>query len=309
MRLLVTGSEGFIGRHLVRSSRSQGLGVEEIDRALAGRTHNEADSSFRSSELLNIPHTDLPDVDVVVHLAGRPGVRSSWGEYDSYLRDNAVTTERLLDAYSRRQTPPRFILASSSSVYGSSPGQRLESATSARLRPASPYGASKVAAEAVASAYAQRGFEVTVLRFFTVYGPGQRDDMAIRRMIAAATSGGRFQVLGTGQQARHFTFVADTVDAILAAVSHRPSDALEIFDVASSDCWTVLECVDIVEEAVGREVQLDFLPRAVGDPHYTAPSTSHTRDRLGWSSRVGLVEGIRRQADSVVPRLPTNGNA
>ena len=213
----------------------------------------------RSSELLEIPCADFPDVDAVVHLAGRPGVRTSWGEYDSYLRDNAVTTERLLKAYSAKRNRPRIILASSSSVYGPTSSVRSDFPASAQLRPASPYGASKVAAEAIAAVYAQRDFAITVLRFFTVYGPGQRHDMAIGRMIAAAETGCTFEILGTGQQIRHFTYVGDTVDAVLAAIRHSPSDGLEIFDVASPHRSSVLDCVEVVQEVVGREVpSLDF---------------------------------------------------
>lgn len=230
MRVLVTGGAGFIGARTVMDLLAQGHAATVVDNfddyypAAQKRINIEA---FVEHSALRFLRADLLEIDVdgmldacdaVLHLAGQPGVRKSWVSFDDYLRANVTTTHRLLDAASGQSAPPRIVLASSSSVYGASTS--YPTSVDAPPSPTSPYGVTKLAAESLALVYAHSfGLPVVVLRYFTVYGPGQRPDMAFFRLLVAAMEGTEFELLGDGTQVRDFTFADDVAAANIAALT------------------------------------------------------------------------------------------
>jgi UDP-glucose 4-epimerase len=228
----------------------------------------------------------------VFHLAAQAGVRSSWGrEFQQYSDHNVLATQRLLEA-SVAAGVPRLVYASSSSVYGDSPALPLRE--DAPCGPLSPYGVTKLAAEHLGRLY-ERGYGLPVvsLRYFTVYGPRQRPDMAFHRFLTACREGRPVSVYGDGEQTRDFTFVDDAVSATRrAGESGRPGC---VYNVGGGDRISVNEVLQRIGEVTGRAVEVKREPAQKGDMRDTFADTSAARRDLGFRSTVGLVEGLRRE--------------
>jgi UDP-glucuronate 4-epimerase len=311
--VLVTGGAGFIGAEVTRQLSAAGRPVIVADRLDGDRQRRHARELERVGA--TVVEIDLATADLdrllagvagVVHLAGRPGVQASWGDgFDRYLADNVSVTARLLDAIVERSDPMRrVVLASSSSVYGAVPhgfaDERVPPA------PVSPYGVSKAAVELLGGTYAARGVPVVSLRYFTVYGRGQRPDMAISRMIAAARTGVPFFVRGDGTQARDFTHVGDVARATIAALDRDLAPGT-VLNVGSGRPVELLDVAERVGALLGRAVPLAPAPDAAGDPHRTAADHSAATALLGWRPEVSLDAGLADQiahsrADEVAPR-------
>jgi UDP-glucuronate 4-epimerase len=302
--ILVTGAAGFIGSHLVDRLLADGREVVGVD-AFTGsysrrrKEHNLAsavlEDGFRlvEGDLLELDLDELlRDVEGIVHLAGEPGVRRSWGEnFSKYLERNVLSTQRLLEVV-WRNTTPRFIYASSSSVYGADPGYPVGEDHGRRL--ASPYGFSKLAAEDLIGLYIrERGVPATVLRYFTVYGPRQRPEMALSRFISAAFRGRPVEVFGDGEQKRDMTYVSDAVDPTVAALDAPP----DTYNVGGGTRATVNEMIDAVRRVTGFPVEARYGPTAEGDVHSTWADSRRAARVLGYRSRVGLEDGIAAQAE------------
>jgi UDP-glucuronate 4-epimerase len=237
----------------------------------------------------------IDGIDVVFHQAGQPGVRGSWrGGFEPYVRQNVLVTERLLGAVADARVD-RFVFASSSSVYGDAPG--YPTSEEDVPAPQSPYGVTKLAAEHLCGVYARNWAVPAVsLRYFTVYGPRQRPDMAMHRMIEAGLNGDPFPLFGDGDQIRDFTYVDDAVEAnVLAAAAEVPPGS--VINVAGSESVSLLEVIHIVEELIGRPIQLDRRPGQPGDVRRTGGSGRRAAALLGWSPKIRLHEGLRRQVD------------
>lgn len=302
-RVLVTGVAGFIGSHVADRLLADGREVVGID-AFTGNYSRErkrrnlvgavAHDGFRlvEGDVLDVDLDEiLRGVDGVIHLAGEPGVRRSWGEgFGKYLERNVLATQRLLEA-AGRDTTPKFVYISSSSVYGGASdgpvGEEHE------RRPASPYGMSKLAAEELVALYArERDVPATVLRYFTVYGPRQRPEMAVARFLTAAERGRPVEVFGDGDQARDMTYVGDAVEATVAALN-APGG---VYNVGGGSRTTVNGLIETVGRVTGSLVEATYGPVAPGDVYSTwADSTRAARD-LGYKPRVSLEEGIVAQA-------------
>ena len=314
-RMLVTGAAGFIGSHLVDRLLELDHEVVGVDcftgnysreRKLANLAHARATGGFRLVE------GDLVDFDLrelvsgvagVVHLGGEAGVRESWGpSFGRYLERNVRATERLLEAVWREGVRP-FVHASSSSVYGPDGGGPVNE--DSLKRPASPYGVSKLAAEEIVGLYArERCVPATVLRYFTVYGPRQRPEMALARFISAATEGRSVEVFGDGEQAREMTYVSDVVDATVAALK-KPSRAwFRAYNVGGGTRTTVNGMLDAVGLATGKRVEAVYGPAAEGDVRSTWADPGRAATELGYRPRVGLEEGIAAQVDWALRRAP-----
>ena len=302
---LVTGAAGFIGSHLAadllrrewlvtgvdtRSSASDPVAAENLA-VLMG------DGRFRFVAA-NVTSTDLAllleGIDVVFHMAALPGVRRSWGErFADYLTCNVLATQRLLEACGVVEVP-RLVFASSSSVYGqtdSKPSRETDP-----LSPSSPYGVSKLAAERLCLAYAARpGAATTVvaLRYFTVYGPRQRPDMAISRIMRAATSGRTVPLYGTGAQRRDFTYISDAVNATIAAATATAQ--AEVVNVGSACSRPLADVLDAVARLSGAQVPMLRRVSQPGDVDATAADLTKARALLGYEPQVDLTEGLRRQ--------------
>lgn len=300
--MLLTGAAGFIGHRLAHAAARAGHRVTCLD-ALRGdpATVGLRRARLESLAALGPVHTTdlatdpllplLTGVDAVAHLAGATGVRTSFGDgFPVAVRDNVTATGRLAEACTA--TGARLVFASSSSVYGGiGDGAAREDAP---LRPASPYGATKVGAEAAIRAHEARGLEATILRYFTVYGPGQRPDMAAARFFAAARAGRPLPVFGDGRQVRAYTFVDDVVAATLAALTAPGSGFTG--NVAGPELVTTDELARAVGRALGRPVEIDHGRDAPGDVARTAADTTVVRERLGWQPRIRLAEGLAAQA-------------
>jgi UDP-glucuronate 4-epimerase len=295
---LVTGGAGFIGAEVTRQLLDAGQPVRVVDRLDGARQHRAAAELRRAGAEVIVADLAVADlrrllvgVDRVIHLAGRPGVQPSWGSgFDAYLADNVSVTGRLLDTVAH--TGIRVVLASSSSVYGDvASGYAAEDRP---VAPVSPYGVTKAAVELLAGTYAGRGVAVVSLRYFTVYGRGQRPDMAISRIVDAARSGTPFFVRGDGHQERDLTHVADAARATVAAAAAELAPGT-ILNVGSGRPVRLLDVIDEVGRLIGRGVPLAPAPEAVGDPARTAADHGRATALLGWRPRVDLVDGLSDQ--------------
>lgn len=303
---LVTGAAGFIGSHLVEQLLSDGWRVRAVDsfspyydisqkRQNAGSLPSSVGLDLREADLLSVDPSDLlAGVDVVFHQAGQPGVRASWDQFESYVSANIDVTQRLLEA-ARKYPVHRFVLASSSSIYGDADVYPTEE--TALPRPVSPYGVTKLAAEHLCGVYARNWAVPTVaLRYFTVYGPRQRPDMAMHRLIEAAQAETPFPLYGDGEQIRDFTFVADIVSANIA-VADRDIANGAIFNVAGGGAHSMNEVIALVERLVGRPVPLDRRPPQAGDVIRTGGSVRRIQEATGWRAATDLETGLSRQVE------------
>ena len=310
-RCLVTGAAGFIGSHLCEALLARGDRVLGVDcftdnYESARKRANLADAlaaglEFRGLDLTHDPlDTLLEEVDIVFHLAAQPGVRTSWGEdFDLYARRNLVATQRLLEA-TLKAGRPRFVFASSSSVYGDLSGRPARE--SDRLAPVSPYGLTKAACEELVDVYRRvHGVSVVSLRYFTVYGPRQRPEMAFASFIRAVLAGAPLCVFGDGGQTRNFTYVTDAVAATIAAaeLSTEP-----VYNVSGEKSATLLEAIAHIERLAGRPALIRFAPSARGDAYRTTADLTAARRDLGYSPEVMLGQGLARQVQAAM-RNPT----
>jgi UDP-glucuronate 4-epimerase len=301
-RYLVTGCAGFIGSHLCEALLAEGDEVVGLDaftdfypRPVKERNLNavRADPRFslREQDVCGGVEDVVAQVDGVFHLAGQPGVRDSWGAgFGSYLHANMLASERVFDAAARHRV--RVVFASSSSVYGEAPGRPATERD--RPHPISPYGVTKLACETLAHAYAaEHGLDVVCLRYFSVYGPRQRPDMAFARLVDALLGGPPFPLLGSGAQVRDFTYVGDVVAATVLAMSRARRGA--VYNVGGGTPASLSGAMAICERLTGRRLAaLPFRP-APGDPRRTCADTRRIRTALGWEPRTALAEGLQAQ--------------
>lgn len=306
LRAVVTGCAGFIGSHLSERLLELGWSVVGIDSiaptydTMGRRARLDvlaADPNFEFIEG-NLNHIDLShhvaEADTVFHLAARPGVRASWRDFAEASDANILGTQRVLDSLSISPTT-RLVFASSSSVYGQA--EEFPVHEDRQLLPISPYGVTKAACEALLSAYASQ-FEVNVtsLRYFTVYGPRQRNDMAFTRWIRSALGGAPIRVYGDGRAIRDFTYVADVVEATIAAAM-KDEPGHHIYNVAGGNPASLLEVFDLLRELTGQELNLVHEERALGDPLRTGGDTSRIEAALGWKATTDLRDGLAAQVD------------
>lgn len=306
VKAVVTGAAGFIGSHLTEGLLEKGHEVRGVDcftgyydpsmkRANLRGVAEQPGFEFLDIDLrVRDPRPLLADADVVFHLAAQPGVRLSWSEgFALYDEHNILVTQRLLEA-AKDVGLGRFIFASSSSVYGNAPSYPTHEAD--LPRPHSPYGVTKLAAEHLCNLYAHNwGVPAVSLRYFTVYGPRQRPDMAIHRLVEAAIAGVPFTLYGTGRQVRDFTHVSDVVAANLAAAEADVAPGT-VVNVAGGSSSTMNELVMLVGEVLGTSVHVVHQTAQPGDVERTGGSIQLAHDLLGWSPRVSLRAGVDGQA-------------
>ncbi|MEV7989519.1 NAD-dependent epimerase/dehydratase family protein [Micromonospora sp. NPDC085948] len=305
VKVLVTGATGFIGSHLVEALLRRDCDVIGLDRRSPYTDpiarHNAR--SFLQKPAFSLVVADLiaanlaslvDGVDCVFHLAAVPGVRPSWDRFDGYVSANIESTGRLLSACAEAGVP-RLVYASSSSVYG-------ENSTASRegdvAQPISPYGVSKLAGEQLSLAYAKRpgsSLRVTALRYFTVYGPRQRPDMATGRILAAALTGGQYTLYGDGAQRREFTYVSDVIDATIAAADVRENAA--VVNVGGGTSVSMTDLIALAREATGKPVPVKVTSEQFGDVTATEADLTLARTLIGYQPKVDLRTGISRQAE------------
>jgi nucleoside-diphosphate-sugar epimerase len=238
---------------------------------------------------------DVAAADVIVHLAGRPGVRDSWGPGRAVAeRDNVRATRRLLAACMRRPAGlrPKVVIASSSSVYGTA--GRRPNREDDPPNPASPYAVSKVEVERLARQAANSGLRTVLLRYFSVYGPRQRPDMAFHRFVEAALDGRPLPVFGDGRSSRSFTYVRDVVAATLAAAAEDLPPGVTV-NVGHREHVAVREAIALLTDALGVRAEIHRETPVAGDAARTWADTTRAQELLGWTAATDLAEGLAEQ--------------
>jgi nucleoside-diphosphate-sugar epimerase len=308
MNIVVTGAAGFIGSRLSRRLLDEGCRVTGIDCLTdfydprIKRRNLEPLLARKGFRWLDGDLNDLPlrrillRTDAVYHLAAQAGVRDSWGnQFDVYIRQNIRATQRLLEA-AKGLPLRRFVYASSSSVYGLTPDMPFTE--SSPLRPLSPYGVSKLAAENLAFLYF-RGYGVPTisLRFFTVYGPGQRPDMAFHKFLKAIQERAPITIYGDGKQTRDFTYIDDIVAAAWAALER--GRAGEVYNIGGGHRERLDRLFKVLESVCGRLVRLRHAPVQKGDAPHTLADISKAERELGFAPRTGLADGLAAEWDYI----------
>lgn len=303
---IVTGAAGFIGSHLVEALLNQGKQVIGID-----HFNDYYDTSLKRKNILSFldrPNfklveddiqtadwqTLLADAEVVYHQAAQAGVRASWGEgFRAYTERNINATQVLLEAAKNAKNLQRFVYASTSSVYGNA--ETLPTSETISPQPVSPYGITKLASERLCGLYHHNfGVPFTSLRYFTVYGPRQRPDMAFHKFFRSVLLDEAIPVYGDGQQTRDFTFVSDAVAANLAAAS-TPEAVGEIFNIGGGSRVVLTEVLDTMEQIVGRPIRRNHVGSAMGDARHTGADVSKANKILGYQPKVSLAEGLKQE--------------
>ncbi|MEM7201845.1 MAG: SDR family NAD(P)-dependent oxidoreductase [Planctomycetota bacterium] len=307
-RILVTGGAGFIGSHLCRRFLAEGRQVRVLDNLdpyydPAIKRRNLEELKATGADRFRLIEGDLceaesveraaAEVDAVVHLGALAGVRPSIEAPVRYMRVNVTGTQILLDALRDRPAVP-IVFGSSSSVYGGNVKVPFAE-TDPVDHPVSPYAASKKAGEVVCHAFHHLyGHPITCLRFFTVYGPGQRPEMAIHKFSRHIVGEVPLPFFGDGTSARDYTFVEDIVDGVVAALER--ADGYRIYNLGGATPVTLRELVEMLEDTLGRKAVLDRLPDQQGDVPRTHADVSRAGHDLDYRPKVELAEGLRRFA-------------
>jgi UDP-glucuronate 4-epimerase len=306
MRYVVTGAAGFIGSHLLRALLDRGHDAVGWD---AFTDYYDPALKQENAEGLPVERLDLVDddlpalhgVDGVFHLAGQPGVLSFGDVFPVYVRHNVLASQRLFETAAAAGT--RVLLASSSSIYGDA--ESYPTAEHTTPRPLSPYGITKLSCEHLAAAYGSEfGLDRVVLRYFTIYGPRQRPDMALAKMIDCVVEGRPFELHGEGTQSRSFTYVDDAVEATILALERAAAGA--VLNVGGGEEVSMLEAIETLAEVSGRRLEVVSESRRRGDAARTAADTSRIRAELDWEPRTRFADGLAAQwrwaADRVAAR-------
>jgi nucleoside-diphosphate-sugar epimerase len=303
---IVTGVAGFVGSHIAETLLKQGNKVIGID-----HFNDYYNCQLKWNNIVNLERfsdfkliqADIGDLDwqkllqstdVVYHQAAQAGVRDSWGEgFKHYTERNINATQVILEAAKQVKSLKRIVYASSSSVYGDA----ITTPTPETLcpQPVSPYGITKLAAERLCWLY-HHNFDVpvTALRYFTVYGPRQRPDMAFHKFFKAAINDQPISIYGDGKQTRDYTFVSDIVAANLAAAK-VPEAIGKAFNIGGGSCVTLVELLNIIELAIGKPIARQHIERAVGDARHTSADITKAKEILDYVPQVCLLEGLTEE--------------
>ncbi|MCC7018510.1 MAG: NAD-dependent epimerase/dehydratase family protein [Ardenticatenales bacterium] len=300
--LLLTGPAGFIASHLAERLLADGHTVLGVDcftdyyprpvkeRNLAGALAHPA-FTFVEGDLRTMDVRPLVEqAECIVHLAAMGGLLQSWTAFEAYQGCNILATQRLLEAMRQVGGGRRIVHISTSSVYG-----RESSGGEARVpAPDSPYGVTKLAAEHLVQAY-HRNFDVpmTILRYFSIYGPRQRPDMGYHIFIDRVLRGEGITVFGDGRQTRGNTFVGDCVDATVKAVEHGPTG--DVFNIGGGETISAIGAIELIEALTGRRASIVHAPARPGEQSHALADTSKARATFGWVPRVGIRDGMAAQ--------------
>jgi UDP-glucose 4-epimerase len=304
MKCLVTGAAGFIGSHLSEALVSEGHSVVGVDCftdyyprriklsnlsvLLRMRKFRLVEADISTANLSPL----LRDVECVFHLAAQPGVRASWGaSFSHYVKDNIVATQRLLEAARKKPAIKKFVYSSSSSIYGDA--EKFPTPERATPKPISPYGATKLACESLSHVYFRNySVPVVTLRYFTVYGPRQRPDMAFNIFISKIARGEEIAVYGDGEQRRDFTFVRDTVAGTILASQARPGS---VYNLGAGKTTSLNQVISTIESILGKKARIKRSRNALGDVRDTSADISRIKADLGYKPVTALSDGLRKQ--------------
>ncbi len=289
MRYAVTGAAGFIGSHLAEALTAAGHEVVGFDCFTDYYDPSLKEENVRGLDVRRVDlaedSIDFAGFDGVFHLAGQPGARSFGEVFPIYLRRNVLATQRVFEAAVAADV--KVVWASSSSVYGDA--EVYPTGEDMRPRPNNPYGATKLACEHLHDTYARVfGLRAVALRYFTVYGPRQRPDMAFARIVGALARDEEFEVYGDGSQSRSFTYVADVVDATTRALGAEPG----IYNVGGGEEATLREALELLEGIAGRPLRVRYGPPQTGDMQRTKADTTRIEQAVGWRASTPLADGL-----------------
>lgn len=298
-KALVTGCAGFIGSQLTERLLKEGYGVIGIDcftdyYSRAIKEENIATAlKYKNFELVEddlLSIDEYPDVVHVFHLAAQAGVRASWGKsFEIYTKNNVQATQKLLEFY-KNSSIKKFVYASSSSLYGDA---ELPMREDSLLKPVSPYGVTKLAGENLCYLYYKNyGVPTIALRYFTVYGPRQRPDMAIHKFVKAILNDEEITVYGDGTQTRDFTYVEDAVEANI--LSARSNAVGEVFNIGGGSRIHVNELIEKIEEMVAKKADIKYIEKQKGDVRDTWADVSRAEKMLHWVPKVNINSGLER---------------
>lgn len=306
---LVTGAAGFIGSQVALALLNQGhtvLGVDNLSHAYDVRMKQHRLEDLTSQESFKLLQADIAEKttidqlfaqnlnpDAVINLAAIAGVRASTTDPWSYLNTNTLGTLNMLE-YARHQNVPKFILASTSSLYGED-GTPPHNELAPTDHPLAPYAASKKGAEAFAYSYHHLyKIDVSVLRYFTVYGPAGRPDMSMFRFCQWISEGRPVTITGDGSQSRGFTYVDDIANGTLLALKKV---GYEVFNLGGHEVISINDLVSMLEEMIGKSALRQYIPAHPADVYSNVADVSKARQMLGWQPQIGLEEGVRRLVD------------
>jgi UDP-glucuronate 4-epimerase len=304
MTILITGAAGFIGSSLVEAASKSDFKIKAIDCFLDDSYDSKLKKAnwqelkrFTNVEFLEIdlreelPKTLLNDVEVIVNLAAMPGLMKSWSDFKVYSSCNIDLVENLAREAVRRETK-HFIQISTSSVYG----LNAVGAEDSPLEPVSPYGVTKLAAEELIKTYSRtHNLNFTILRYFSVYGPRQRPDMAYNKIINAILTDKEIEIYGDGNQTRTNTYITDCVSATLSAIDLLPKS--EIINVSGDSYNSLLTAIQIIENLLNKKANLVFKHKRPGDQRETKGNIAKAQMLLGYEPQVKLYEGLRNQIE------------
>lgn len=309
--ILVTGAAGFIGSHLCEALLDADHQVTGIDSFIPYYPQELKEANllpFRDHPRFTLVNQDLRTADLlpildgretVFHLAAMPGLMRSWSDFALYSTCNIEATQRLLDA-ARITGIGQFIHVSTSSVYG----REATGGEDMPLRPFSPYGLTKLAAENLCRAYeANFNVPITILRYFSVYGPRQRPDMAYNILIRNLLQGESFTLFGDGEQTRSNTFVRDCVAATILAMTHREKALGEVFNIGGGEVISLINVIKLLEELTGKTAIIEHKPARPGDQKHTAADTTKARAVLGYNPVTPVREGLEAQVAWMMSRM------
>jgi nucleoside-diphosphate-sugar epimerase len=305
MRYVVTGAAGFIGSHLAEALAAADHDVVAVD---AFTDYYNPERKRANARDLDVLEADLVSADLdavltaadgVFHLAGQPGVRASFGPgFEHYVERNVHASGRLFEAAARHGV--RVVYASSSSIYGDA--ESYPTSEDALPRPISPYGVTKLCVEHLAYAHARTtGLDAVGVRYFTVYGPRQRPDMAFTPLLEALAEGATFRLFGDGSASRSFTYVSDAVAGALAAMERGRGG--ELYNVGGGEEATMVEAILLAEDLSGRTLSIERHGAAAGDVRRTRADVTKAERELGWRPVTSLADGLRAQWSWVAGRV------
>lgn len=301
-RILVTGAAGFIGSNLTRSLLNKGnvqvIGLDNFDNFYAREQKEKNMSSFISDENFSFFEGDirnmddllaLPELDVIVHLAAKAGVRPSILNPVLYQEVNVAGTQNLLE-FARQKDIKQFVFSSSSSVYGIN--ENVPWTEEEKLLPISPYASTKLSCEMLGHVYSHLyGIRFLALRFFTVYGPAQRPDLAIHKFFNSILKAKAIPVYGDGSTSRDYTFVGDTIQGIEAAIEYKDTD-FEIINLGNRQTVTLSQLIESVENVCGKKAIIDRQPEQAGDVPQTYANIAKAQKLLNYNPQTSLETGL-----------------
>lgn len=306
MKILVTGCCGFIGSHLserLLKLKHDVVGIDcftdyyskKLKEQNLSNFVNDGNFEFIEKNLLEVDLKQLIEdgVDYIFHEAAQAGVRYSWGEnFDIYTENNILATQRLLEACKESRVK-KMIYASSSSVYGDVNSFPMKETDT--VKPVSPYGVSKLATEHLCSLY-YKNFDVhsISLRYFTVYGPRQRPDMAFNKFIKAIDNDEVIEIYGDGKQTRDYTYISDIIDANILAMNSKIDNA-EVFNIGGGARTGLITVIELIEKLIDKKAKLKYIDSQKGDMQHTASDISKAKNKLGYQPKVNLNDGLQNQ--------------